>query len=79
MKACALNNTLCYYTETTPPRKSEEDVTFKFCKSWEGQEQSFADVLQSIKKFRKLHRKTPVFEFLFNKVAGLGCDRLFLT
>ena len=28
-------------------RKSEEDITIKFCKSYEGQKQSFADVLQN--------------------------------
>ena len=28
------------------PRKSEEDVMNKFCKSKEGQKQSFTDVLQ---------------------------------
>ena len=35
-------------------------------------EESFADVLQNkySQKFRKFHRKTPVLEFLFNKVAG---------
>ena len=37
------------------------------------QKQSFADVLQNrcSKKFRKFHRKIPVLEYLFNKVAGL--------
>ena len=35
MKTSALNNLLWYYTEqkTMPPRKSEEDVVIKFCKS----------------------------------------------
>ena len=34
--------------------------------------QSFTNVLQNMrsKKFRNLHRKTPMLESLFNKVAG---------
>ena len=33
---------------------------------------AFADVFQkrSFQKFRNIHRKTPVLEYLFNKVAG---------
>ena len=33
----------------------------------------FADILQNScpQKFRKFHRKTPVFDSLFNKVVGL--------
>ena len=34
------------------------------------QKQTFAAVLQN--RFRKFHRKTPVLESLFNKVAGLS-------
>ena len=37
------------------------------------QKQSFTDVLQNrfSGKFRRFHRKTPVLEYLFNKVTGL--------
>ena len=46
------------------------------------EKQMFADVLQNrcSLKFLKFHRKTPVLESLFNKVAGLCCsDKCFLT
>ena len=41
------------------------------------QKQSFADVLQirCSSKFRHIHRKTPVLESLFNKVAGLMASK----
>ena len=32
----------------------------------------FLEILQISQKFRKIHRKTPVLESFFNKVAGLG-------
>ena len=43
--------------------------------------QSFADVLQTrcSSKFRKFHRKTPVLESLFNKVAGRPRRTPFFT
>ena len=60
MEARAVNNLLSYY-----PRKSEVDVTIKFC-----QKQSFADIFQNrcYSKFRKFHRQAPVLESLFHKV-----------
>ena len=33
MKACALNNLSCYYTEKMSPRKLEKNVMIKFRKS----------------------------------------------
>ena len=37
MEACALNNLLCYYTESDVTTKVEEDLMIKFCKSKERQ------------------------------------------
>ena len=54
--------------KTMSPRKSEEDVMIKFCKSLQGQKQSFADVSS---KFLKFHRKKPVVVSILNKVVGL--------
>ena len=45
METCALNN--LYVINTMSPRRSEEEVMTKICKSWEGQKQSFADDLQN--------------------------------
>ena len=50
------------------PRKSEEDVMINFCKSLQGQKQSFADVSS---KFLKFHRKKPVLVSILNKVVSL--------
>ena len=45
------------------------------------QKQPFVDVLQSrfFEKFHNIHRKTPLLESLFNKVAGLGTPFLYNT
>ena len=45
---------------------------------WLFQKQPFADVLQNTcsQKFRKILRKTPVLEFLFNKVTGLSSNNI---
>ena len=43
--------------------------------------QSFSNVLQNrcSKKFHNFHKKTPVLEFIFNKVAGFLHRTLRLT
>ena len=43
--------------KTMSPRKSEEDFMVKFCKSWEGQKQAFADVLKNLQNFAGKHMK----------------------
>ena len=43
------------------------------------EKQLFADVLQNkCSKFRNIHRKKPVLEFLFNKVAGLNIAKFLI-
>ena len=41
--------------KTMSPRKSEEGVMIKFCKSYEGQKQSFKDVLKNLQNFTGKH------------------------
>ena len=50
--------------KTMSPRKSEEDVMTKFCKSYEGQKQSFIDVLKNLQNFTGKHVCRSLF---FNK------------
>ena len=51
--------------KTMPPRKSEVDVTIKFCQS-EAVVRRYS--LKCYQKFRKFYWQTPVLESLFNEV-----------
>ena len=48
-------------------------MTIELIKSIDIQKQPYVDVFQNkcSKRFRNIHRKTPVLESLFNKVADL--------
>ena len=47
--------------KTMSPGKSDKDVMIKFCKFYEEQKQSFADVLQNFTKFTEKHLYQSLF------------------
>ena len=74
MFSCEIFTILLSYEDENIGRFSNlHQCTFKFCKSQDGQKQSFAYSLQNrcSQKFRKFHKKTSMLESPFNKVAGL--------